>query len=55
VVSGAAMGDMSGYTLEFSAMELQPANFIDSPAEGDPFDGMASVTATIVAGTDNWA
>jgi len=55
VVSGAAMGDMSGYTLEFSAMEVQPANFIDSPVDGDPFDGMASATATIVAGTDNWA
>jgi len=55
VVSGAAMGDMSGYTLSFSAMELQPANFIDSPADGNPFDGMASATESIVAGTDNWA
>jgi hypothetical protein len=46
---------MSGYTLEFSAMEVQPANFIDAPAEGNPFDGMGSATETIVAGTDNWA
>ena len=29
IVSGAAMGDMSGYTLTFSGMEKAPANFID--------------------------
>ena len=55
VVSGAAMGDLSGYTLSFSAQELTPANFIDSPVDGDPFDGMTSATASIVAGTDSWA
>ena len=26
IVTGAAMGDLSGYTLSFSAMELTPAN-----------------------------
>lgn len=30
IVSGAAMGDMSGYTLTFTGMEKVPANFIDS-------------------------
>lgn len=29
IVSGAAMGDMSGYTLTFSGMEKAPANFLD--------------------------
>lgn len=52
VVSGAAMGDLSGYTLSFSAQELTPANFIDSPADGNPFSGMASATETIVVGSD---
>jgi hypothetical protein len=30
IVSGASMGDMSGYTLTFSGMERVPANFIDA-------------------------
>jgi len=29
VVTGAAMGDMSGYTLSFTGMERFPANFLD--------------------------
>jgi len=29
IVSGAAMSDMSGYTLTFTGMERAPANFID--------------------------
>ena len=52
VVTGAAMGDLSGYTLSFSAMELAPANFIASPAAGNPFNGLTSAVETIVAGTD---
>ena len=28
IVTGAAMGDLSGYTLSFSAMELTPANIV---------------------------
>mgnify|MGYP001033239760 FL=1 len=52
VVSGAAMGDLSGYTLSFSAQELTPANFIDSPIAGNPFNGMTSATENIVPGTD---
>lgn len=51
-VTGAAMGDLSGYTLSFSAMELAPANFIASPAAGNPFNGLTSAVETIVAGTD---
>lgn len=48
VASGAAMGDMSGYTLSFSAMEKTVANFITGATDGNPFAGMTSASATIV-------
>ena len=48
IVSGAAMGDLSGYTLTFNAMERTAANFIAGAVAGDPFDGMTSATASIV-------
>lgn len=48
IVSGAAMGDLSGYTLTFNAMERTAANFIDGAVAGDPFAGMTSATDTIV-------
>ena len=48
IASGAAMGDMSGYTLTFNAMERTAANFISGAADGDPFAGMSSATDTIV-------
>lgn len=48
VASGAAMGDMSGYTLSFSAMEKTAANFIAGAVDGNPFAGMAAATASIV-------
>src|SRR5210317_2541072 len=52
IVTGAAMGDLSGYTLTLSGMEVKPANFVASPTAADPFDGMTSATATIVEGTN---
>jgi len=48
IASGAAMGDMSGYTLTFNAMERTAANFINGAVAGDPFAGMTSATDTIV-------
>src|SRR5210317_2392280 len=42
IVSGGAMGDLSGYTLTFNAMERTAANFISGATEGDPFAGMTS-------------
>jgi hypothetical protein len=30
ITTGAAMGDLSGYSLEFQGMELKPANFIEN-------------------------
>ena len=34
IVTGAAMGDLSGYTLTLTGMEKVPANFIDVAADG---------------------
>jgi hypothetical protein len=43
VVSGTAMGDMSGYTLTFSGMEKVPANFIDDTLSAAGFTVTAGV------------
>ncbi len=48
IVSGAAMGDLSGYTLTFNAMERTAANFIAGAVAGNPFEGMTSATENIV-------
>ncbi len=52
VVTGAAMGDMSGYTLTFSAQEKAPANFMDSDTNDVDFPfsvtDYAGLTGTIV-------
>ena len=52
VVTGAAMGDLSGYTLTLTAMETKPANFVASPTAADPYAGMSSATVTVTAGSD---
>ena len=49
-VSGGAMGDLSGYTLSFTAEEKTFANLIEGAVAGDPFAGLTSATATIVEG-----
>ena len=53
VVTGAAMGDLSGYNLTMSAQELKPANFISGGTSADPFAGMSSATVTVVVGTNS--
>jgi len=53
IVTGAAMGDLSGYTLTLSGMEVQPANFVASPTAADPFAGMSSATVTVTEGTNS--
>jgi len=53
ITTGAAMGDLSGYTLTLSASELKPANFVDSPTAADPYAGMASATVTVTEGTNS--
>ena len=53
IVTGAAMADLSGYTLTFNAQELKPANFVDSPTAADPFAGMASAAVTVTEGINS--
>tara|TARA_R110000803_G_scaffold94698_1_gene162399 strand:+ start:715 stop:1263 length:549 start_codon:yes stop_codon:yes gene_type:complete len=53
IATGAAMGDMSGYTLTFLGSEKIPANFINGATSADPFAGMAAATVTIVVGTNS--
>ena len=56
IVTGAAMGDLSGYTLTLTGMERKPANFI---AASTPPDGETDIAATtanttpIVKGTND--
>jgi len=52
IVTGAAMGDLSGYTLTLTGMELKPANFVASPTSADPYAGMSSATVTVTVGTN---
>ena len=53
IVTGAAMGDLRGYTLTLSSMEVEPANFVDSPTASDPYAGMSSATVTVTVGTNS--
>ena len=52
IATGAAMGDMSGYTLTFSAMEQVPANFLEGATEANPFAGLTG-TVTVTQGTNS--
>ena len=53
IVTDAAMGDLSGYTLTFTAQETKPANFVASPTAADPYAGMSSATVTVTEGTNS--
>jgi hypothetical protein len=47
IVTGGAMGDLSGYTLTLEAQEQRPANFIEGATNADPFDGLSSADVTL--------
>lgn len=54
VVTGGAMGDLSGYTITLTAEEELPAPFLNSAdpnAATYPFDGFSTGVATIVTGS----
>ena len=51
IVTGSAMGDLSGYTLAFTGQEQLPANFLEGSTEADPFAGLTS-TVTVTSGSD---
>ena len=53
VSTGAAMADLSGYTLTLNAQEVKPANFVNAPTAANPFVGMASATVTVTEGTNS--
>ena len=53
IATGAAMGDLSGYSLTLVGGEKKPANFILNGTSADPFAGMSSATVTIVVGTNS--
>lgn len=52
IVTGAAMGDLSGYTLTFTAQEQLPANFLEGSTEASAFAGLTS-TVTVTQGTNS--
>lgn len=52
IVTGAAMGDLSGYTLTLNAQEQIPANFLEGATEANPFAGLTG-TVTITEGTNS--
>ena len=59
IVTGAAMGDLSGYTLTLNAQETSPANFMDSDTKDVDFPFSVvdyaglSGTITITEGTNS--
>ena len=52
IVTGAAMGDLSGYTLALTGQELTPANFLEGATSSDAFAGLSS-TVTVTEGTNS--
>jgi len=52
IVTGAAMGDLSGYTLTMEGQEVTPANFLDGSTATNPFAGV-NATAVIVKGSNS--
>lgn len=50
IFTGAAMGDMSGYSITLSGQEKAPAAHIEGAVKNDPFAGLTSATMTIVEG-----
>lgn len=49
IVTGASMGDLSGYTLTLTGMERKPANFIDGTGEA----AITGAGGSIVVGTNS--
>ena len=52
IVTGGAMGDLSGYTLTLTGQELEPANFLEGATAADPFAGQTG-TVTVTQGTNS--
>lgn len=52
IVTGAAMADLSGYTLTFSGQETLPANFITVDSNDGSSMVVGTTTLTITSGSD---
>jgi len=52
IVTGAAMGDLSGYTLTLNGQEQVPANFLEGATEADPFAGLTT-SPSVTSGTNS--
>ena len=52
VSTGAAMADLSGYTLTLNAQETKPANFVNAPTAANPFSTVAS-GSSVTEGTNS--
>ena len=53
LTSGAAQGDMSGYTMEFQSEEASAPDFINGATAANPLAGMSSATVTVTVGTNS--
>ena len=50
IVTGAAMGDLTGYNVTLTGQERTPANFLKKAVANNPFAGLAGTKPTIVRG-----
>jgi len=50
IVTGSAMGDLTGYNVTLTGQEREPANFLKGAVVNDPFAGLAGTKPTIVRG-----
>jgi hypothetical protein len=53
IVTGAAMGDLNGYTLTLTGQETLPPNFCNNATAGNPYAGLGSATVTVTVGTNS--
>ena len=50
IVTGSAMGDLTGYNVTLTGQERTPANFLKGAVANNPFAGLAGTKPTIVRG-----
>lgn len=53
IQTGAAMGDLYGYSVTFTGMEQLPAAFISGSTTTNPFAGLGAGNPTVVYGTNS--
>lgn len=51
IVTGSAMGDLTGYNLTLTGQERVPANFLYGAVANNPFAGLLGTKPTIVTGS----